>query len=146
VSAVQNVAIDTIAELLRARSSQWKGEKFDVSLNYLNFDEPTHYPTICVVIADEQVLGSTLQNIQCSGSIELVIYLKQETDLRRSLHDVIQFVYETMLSADNALRGQGVTKVSYQGYSADQATTAAKPHTQAVMKYTFMHFRSAVLS
>jgi hypothetical protein len=147
VSSVRTSLRDIVVDLLRARSlSRKDGEAFDVALNFLAPEECKRAATVCVVVTDEQVESLSLQGVKCIGSLTIVIYVKDDRDARSMLDEMIETVYESMLSSRNAAQGLGVFQLSLASISTDEATTSVNPFAQAVMKYAFSHSRPAVLS
>lgn len=115
-----------------------------VSLRYLTEQETKQASTVCVVVTDEQRNAQTQRHDSYDMTAVVVLYAHDTKDPRAKLDLMIEDAIDTVLLAADGLRqGQTIWKCSLESITADEATTAAGPWAQAVLRWTVAHRRQA---
>ena len=136
---------DAIVMALRVRltDASMRRRPYDISLNYLSVQECQRFPTYCVVVTDESSGAHTLTAREFQMAVVIVIYVRDEGDVRGELDAAIEDVYETLLIVQRGLGTVG-WKVVLDNLNSDEGTTVAKPYAQCVQRWICHHGRAAV--
>lgn len=144
-TSVRTLVRDAVmAELTALKGSDRARVKaFDVSMNFLSADELKQNITYCVVVTDESMTSQTLTKRDSVLSLVLVLYVREQTDLRAKLDAAIEDVYEALLLVRERLNGE-VSHLQLNELTTDDNTTAVKGVAQAVQRWTCRHQRRAL--
>lgn len=133
-----------LAELTALKQSERARVKaFAVASNFLSADELKQDVTYCVVVTDETLTGQTLEHRDSVLSLVLVLYVREQTDLRAKLDAAIEDVYEALLLVRERLK-QDVSQFQLSELTTDDNTTAVKGVAQAIQRWTCRHQRRAL--
>lgn len=138
---VRDAVLSELAALKGTERARVKA--FDLSSNFLNADEIRANVTYCVVVTDESLTAQTLQRAESALSLVLVLYVREQTDLRARLDAAIEDVYETLLLVRERLTGE-VSHFHLTELTTDDNTTAVKGVAQAIQRWTCRHQRRAL--
>lgn len=133
-----------LAELTALKQSdRGRLKAFDLSSNFLSVDELKQNITYCVVVTDESMTGQTLAKRDSVLSLVIVLYVREQTDLRAKLDAAIEDVYEALLLVQERLKGD-VSQFQLNELTTDDNTTAVKGVAQAIQRWTCRHQRRAL--
>lgn len=133
-----------LAELTALKQSERaRVKQFGVSSNFLSADELKQDITYCVVVTDEAVTGQTLQQRDSVLTVVIVLYVREQTDLRAKLDAAIEDVYEALLLVRERLK-HDVMQLQLTEVTTDDNTTAVKGVAQAIQRWTCRHQRRAL--
>ena len=133
-----------LAELTALKQSdRGRLKAFDLSSNFLSVDELKQNITYCVVVTDESMTGQTLAKRDSVLSLVIVLYVREQTDLRAKLDAAIEDVYEALLLVQERLKGD-VSQFQMNELTTDDNTTAVKGVAQAIQRWTCRHQRRAL--
>ncbi len=138
----RTVLRDAVVEMFRSREGK-EGPRlkdYDVSLNFLTELECKRFPTYCVIVTDETMSAFTQQNRDCVMQLKIVIYAKDEGDVRAVLDAAIEDAYEVMLLVQASK--PNIWQVTIEEITTDEGTTVAKPHAQAIQRWGCHHGRA----
>lgn len=138
----RTIVRDAIMTALTNRQNQdgMRLKTFDVSPNFLTPEECTRAVTYCVVVTNETMQAFTQQQRDCAMTLLLILYVRDEQDVRAMLDKAIEDVYETMLLFQSAQ--SAAWKLTLDELTTDEGTTVAKPHAQAVLRWSCHHGRA----
>ena len=128
--------LDTIAT--SDPSQQWNTTP-EVHRYWVEHDQVTQYPALCVIFTDETFKKDRMQGIVSDGKMKIVGYTRDDQDARAVLDKLIDDVI-LKLSTSNAL-GAIVENLMMDSVSTDDGTQLAKPFAQFVMVWTFQFQR-----
>lgn len=114
---------------------------YDVSPNFLTVEECKRWPTYCVIVTDEAPSEFTQRQVDCTMTLTIVIYVKDDRDVRAALDAAIEDVYDTMLLAVARI-GEAAWQLTLTELTTDDGTTIAKPHAQAIQRWHCHHGRA----
>lgn len=140
----RTVLRDAVIAALHAakQTDRVRVKKFDVSTNYLNADELKQEVMYCVIVTDETPAAQTGQLDDCRLALTLVLYVRDQGDVRAVLDAAIEDVYETLLLVQASVQ-EAIWQMKLEQITTDENTTAAKPIAQAVQRWTCRHHRRA---
>lgn len=135
---------DAVVAALQAakQTDRVRVKKYDVSTNYLNADELKQDVTYCAIVTDEAPAGQTMREDDCRLTLTLVLYVRDQPDVRAALDASIEDVYETLLLVQASVQ-ETIWQMKLEQLTTDENTTAAKPIAQAVQRWTCRHHRRA---
>jgi len=112
-----------------------------VVTNYLAVNELKKFPTYCVVVTNEELTVETQMVADVLLQALVVIYARDETDVRAALDGAIEDAWEAIRIGQMVKSACGFLEL--KTIETDEGTTIAKPFAQAVMKWT-AHVRREV--
>lgn len=138
----RTVLRDAVVDMFRARQGQdgLRIPEYDVSLNYLTETECKRFPTYCVIVTDETSSTFTQKDGDCQLQLKVVIYAKEDGDVRAVLDAAIEDAYETVLLVQSFK--PNIWMMTLEEISTDEGTTIAKPHAQAIQRWMCHHGRA----
>lgn len=144
ISARTLVRDAVLAELTTLKQSDRARVKaFAVSSNFLSADELKQDITYCVIVTDETLSGQTLAKRDSVLTVVVVLYVREQTDLRAKLDAAIEDVYEALLLVRERLK-QDVSQFQLNEITTDDNTTAVKGVAQSIQRWTCRHQRRAL--
>lgn len=122
--------------------------EYEVSVRYLNMDETKQSATYCVIVSDEaRADGNSFQRDMVSATVKLILWANDASDPRGKLDGMIEDACETLRAALATLRAdQTIVSGTLDEIQSDEATTAAGPLAQAVMRLSVTYQRPAVMA
>lgn len=122
--------------------------EYGVSLKYLTESELKQAAVYCVIVSDEaRAEGNSFQRDMVAATVKLILWANDTADARGKLDSMIEDACETLRTALSTLRQD---KVIVSGMldeiQSDEATTAAGPLAQAVMRLSVTYQRPAVMA
>lgn len=122
--------------------------EYRVALNYLTESELKQSATYCVIVSDEaRAEGNSFQRDMVSATVKIVLWANDTSDPRGKLDSMIEDACETMRTALATLRAdQIIVAGMLDEMQSDEATTAAGPLAQAVMRLSVTYQRPAVMA
>lgn len=115
-------------------SGQWQTSP-ELHKFWVEHDQATRYPALCVVLTDEAYKLDRMQGITVDCKMKIIGYVSNPKDSRAELDKLIEDVIYK-LSSSGAIR-QAVTNLAIDSLHADEGTSVAQPFAQFVMVWTF---------
>lgn len=134
---------DGLANALTAlqRSQAARIKDFTVSLTYDLIEECTKFPTYCVVVTDEALTTQSMSQVDCTATVLTVLYVQDAKDPRAKLDLAIEDVYDAVRQWGQGQRNT-VWNLTLDSIETDEGTRIAKPHAQAVLRWSLHHRRA----
>ena len=122
--------------------------EYRVALNYLTETELKQSAVYCVIVSDEaRAEGNSLQRDMVSATVKLILWANDTSDPRGKLDSMIEDACETIRTALATLRAdKTIVSGMLDEIQSDEATTAAGPLAQAVMRLSVTYQRPAVMA
>jgi hypothetical protein len=136
---VRDGIVEALQTLLRQGAARHRD--FAVSLTYDTVEECTKWPTYCVIVTDETLTEQTLRHLGSELNVLTVLYVRDTKDPRAALDAAIEDVYEAVAGWCEQARGL-IWKWRLAELSTDEGTRIAKPHAQAVLRWSLAHRRA----
>jgi hypothetical protein len=121
--------------------------EYGVSVKYLTETELKQAAVYCVIVSDEaRAEGNSLQRDMVSATVKLVLWANDPSDPREKLDRMIEDACDTLRNAFQVLRAdRTIVSGALDEIQSDEATTAAGPLAQAVMRLSVLYQRPAVM-
>lgn len=118
--------------------------EFEVSLRWLSPEETKRASTYCVIVTDETRTAATLKvdNYQMTGAV--VLYANDTRDARAKMDLMIEDAIEVLRRAFQALSGV-IERAMVESVTTTEASTAEADWPQAVIRWTALHRREAMV-
>lgn len=129
---VRDAFVDALTTINRSPAARVPGAQ--VLTQYVTAEEVLKSPTYCVVVTNESINVISQMSADVTLTVLVVIYVKSDTDVRAVLDGAIDDVWDA-LRMGHILKSD-VSQLSVESIETDEATTAAKPFAQAVMRWT----------
>jgi hypothetical protein len=123
-------------------------QEYAVALNYLTDSELKQSAVYCVLVTDETGAdGSSFQRDMVAATVKVVLWANDANDPREKLDRMIEDACDSVRVALQALRSSSaIVSGVLEEITTDEATTAAGPLAQAVIRLSVMCQRPAVMT
>ncbi len=146
-SSVRTAVRDAVMQTLdrRRRQDGVRVPEYDVRPIWATLEECERFPTYCVLVTDEQAGERSQRDVESLLTVKLVVYAKDEKDPRRVLDAALEDVHEALLSVRNQLIEQAIAwNLAWIETTADEGTSVAHPHAQAMVRWHCQFHRAQI--